>query len=305
MNAIQKTAKRLERLRLSMPAHPPGREGLAAPLKGVFNPTFAPAAWAPGADMAVLCRETYYALDARSYMVGAPEIEKARNIVVGLAADGNGMRETTRRHVPSLDALEDVRVYGFQGETYFSAVRLNPPPKRLHSPVIGTLSPDLSARIREPDEHVDPVEKNWVFFRRDGGLWIEKWPGGNETYKVDPVTLTLDYTLNGEINRQWSGTKSAPFEGGDLFLDHRRIYLFDGGKLPVRFVYRLRYQLADGGPAKLSRVFSLHRHDRLVYASDIAVADDKVRIGFGIDDAEASFHEMSVAEARTFVGLAR
>jgi len=258
----------------------------------------------PGADVVVLCRETYYTLDARSYMIGAPEIERARNLMVGLVSEGTGMREIGRRHVHSLDALEDVRAYPFDGTTYFSAVRLNRPPERLHSPVIGTLALDLTASIRAPDEHVDAVEKNWVFFRREGGLWIEKWPGGNETYKVDPATLKLHYTLSGEVDRRWSGTKSAPFEGGDLFLDHRRIYLFDRGRLPVRFVFRLRYQPASGGEAAISRSFSLHRHDRLVYASDISVSHGKVRIGFGIDDAEASFHEMAIDEARTFMGLA-
>lgn len=303
MNAIKTTAKRIERLRPWMPAHPPGREGLARPLQGVFNPTFV--APPPGADLAVLCRETYYALDARSYMIGAPEIARARNIVVGLTQGADGMSEVARRHVPGLDALEDVRVYPFNGVDYFSAVRLNAPPERLHSPVIGTLAQDMTAVVRAPDEHVEAVEKNWVFFQRDGGLWIEKWPGGAEVYKVDPATLTLGYQLNGAVDRRWSGTKSAPFDGGNLFLDHRRIYLLDGGKLPVRFVFRLRYAPADGGPLRISRSFSLHRDDRLVYVSDICVAGEKVLIGFGIDDAEASFHEMSCGDARAFVGITR
>lgn len=303
MSAIRTFAKRLERLRLRMPAPPPGREGLATPLTGVFNPTFASRTLAPDADIAVLCRETYYTLDARSYMVGAPDIARARNVLVTMAPDGDGAREVSRRHVPGLDGLEDVRLYEWNGVTYFSAVRLNPPPARLHSPVIGKLFSDLSVEIRAPDEHVEAVEKNWVFFQRNGALWIEKWPGANEAYKVNPETLALEYVVSGDVDRRWSGTKSAPFGAGDLFLDHRRIYLFDGGKLPVRFVFRLRYQPSDGSPAQVSRAFSLHRHDRLVYVSDLAVCGDTVRIGFGIDDAQTSFVNIAAADARAFLGL--
>lgn len=304
--SVEKALNRLERLFFGMPPRVPGEVAVAAPLAGVFNPAFIPAAFAPGVDLAFIARETYYELDARSYMIGEADPARARNILVGLKRAGAGYEEIFRRPVPALDRVEDTRFYQFGGQTFLTGLQLSAEAGGRHAPVLGTLTragDTLEAKLVTPTEQVARVEKNWAYFERDGGLWIEKWPGGAETYKVDPQTLALRYQRTGEPDRGWSGTKGVSFDGGMLFLDHRRIYLFEGGRLPIRFIFRFRFEAA-GRPAVISRAFSLDRHDALVYVSDIVIDGARALIGYGVNDAQSAIHAIDIAALRQFLGLA-
>ena len=116
-----------------------------------------------------------------------------------------------------------------------------------------------------------PVEKNWVYFRKDDQILIEKSPGLSDLYVVDPVALTLN-RLNGQTGPLfWSGTKAIDWNGGTLFLDHRRVKLPELARIKVRYVYRFRHHLQ--GVMRHSREFSMGPRTAITYVSDLQRAD--------------------------------
>lgn len=283
-------------IRLSTPAGlPAARTLFGQHIEGYFN-----AAFLPGATrrrMQVVCRTAYYALDARGFQIGPPVLEKARNVLLDITPVDGGARFEARR-VEALDGLEDIRFFPVGEALLFYAVGLVPEGDRLApKPVIGRArwSGDLIIEERrEATENVQRVEKNWVFFRRGDEVLIEKYPGMAEIYRVDPQTLALEHRRLSDKTFDWSGTKAVQIQGGALFLDHRRMYLLRGPRTVQRYVYQFRFEPDDGGPARISRRFSLGPDSDLGYASDLALDAETGDLLIAVSADDASFEVFAV-----------
>jgi hypothetical protein len=146
---------------------------------------------------------------------------------------------------------------------------------------------DLTRRTAR--EQVSGVEKNWVFFERSGRLFIEKFPGMSEIYEVDRDSLELRHSRPGTATFKWSGTKATPFDGGHLFLDHRRIYLLRRLSTVQRYAFRFRHISGDGRTTRYSDPFSLGPAAAMVYASDMSYDADQDQVLIAASENDAAF----------------
>jgi hypothetical protein len=309
--------KKVLRVTPRMPASLGVSALMPAPIEGFFNASFLPrprdAAW-----IEVVCRQAYYAMDERSFMVGDPVLANTVNALVKIDPGAAGPVEPPA-FLPAFDQLEDIRFFPHEGALFMSAVgyqatAAGPRP----SPVIGQIrrsGDSFELEKRHATEHVSGVEKNWVFFAKAGRLFIEKFPGMAETYEVDPLTLGLHYSKTMRLPLNWSGTKSVTLDGGSLFLDHKRIYILRGLRTVQRYVYRFRYVAAAGGPTCISDPFSLGSETALTYVSDMVLGDggEDLLIAASYDDnrfeilslpLNRALNALVIEDARSGRGLA-
>jgi hypothetical protein len=207
---------------------------------------------------------------------------RTRNFSIELRWTGDRFVPGEVHRIEALDGLEDVRVFHASGRAWFFAVELLSAeetakhPHRLHSrPVTGIIDGSnaaLSIQRMIIPETSQTVEKNWVFYRDRDQLLIEKSPDLSDLYAVDTDKLTLTRLGTPHGKRFWSGTKAIEWQGGTLFLDHRRVKLREMPGIKVRYVYRLRHQV--GTTVRHTRDFSMGPRRWILYISDLQRAED-------------------------------
>jgi len=295
--------KKALKIRPGLPERLPTRALLDAPVEGWFNAAFVPGS-AEG-RLELICRQAYYQLDARSFMIGGAVLDQTKNALVRIEA-GAAASVTP---LPTFDQLEDVRLFPYAGGLYLFAVGYRPSSEGPQAaPVIGKVrrgEDGLVLERRFATEAVQGVEKNWVFFQAAGRLHIEKFPGMAELYEVDPASLALTYAKTAELAFDWSGTKAVSLaDGTSLFLDHKRVYILRGLKTVQRYIYRFRRAARAGGPAEVSAIFSLGRAERLTYVSDMALTPDGASLLIAASYDDNSFEILSTPLPEVMARLA-
>ncbi len=263
--------------RLVLPPGIPLKPVPGGAVQGYFNSTLL--AGDPQ-RLALICRKSYYTLSPKGHMIEAIDPARTRNYCLEFAWANGRLRLQQTRSLPALDGLEDLRVFHGVPHKFFFAVELLSPqlvamhPAGLRSaPVVGVItSRDAQVEIRRMQIPETPrrVEKNWVYYQDGNRLLIEKSPGSPDLYVVDPTALTLTREAGETGPLFWSGTKSVAWNGGILFLDHRRIKLPEPFRIKVRYVYRFRYHA--GGTVRHSREFSMGPRASVSYVSDLQAA---------------------------------
>jgi hypothetical protein len=265
--------------RFVLPRRPALRAVPGANITGYFNATLLAA---DPQKLTLICRKAYYTLSDHGHMVGSSDHSLTQNFRVELLWTSDRYVPGETQRIDALDGLEDVRVFQTPGRTWFFAVELLSAaetarhPHRLHSrPVTGIIhgsNAALSIQRMAIPETFQTVEKNWVFYRDRNRLLIEKSPDLSDQYAVDTEALTLTRLGTPRGKRFWSGTKAIDWEGGTLFLDHRRVKLREMPGIKVRYVYRFRHQ--SGATVRHSRDFSMGPRGSVLYISDLQRAGE-------------------------------
>ena len=296
---LRTRAKKALTIQLKLPAELPLTRLTPSSVPGFFNAAVMPPLRSD--EIQVVCRHAYYTLDARGFQVGEPQLEQVRNSTLRFRRVATGFELADVAALPALDRLEDIRFYEFDGCCCFFAVGFVAPKGEARPvPVVGRLRREegLSAETRVVTQAVGPVEKNWVYFRGRNGLYLEKYPGMSEVYRVHPQSLGLTYSRTGSATFSWSGTKSVPVDDGNLFLDHRRVYLIRGGRTVQRYVYRFRHVPFEG-ITRHSKPFRVGGETALVYVSDMALSADPSRLLLAAsrDDNSFDLFDLELAQA--------
>jgi len=259
-----------------------------APVEGFFNAALLPSVTAGMVE--VVCRNAYYGLDARGFQIGPPVEGATRNTLLKIDIRGTTRDIVCTSPIRSLDGLEDVRFFPHNGDLFFFGVGINSTSDDVRRmPILGRARPngdDMDITTRTVTENVRLVEKNWVFFKHRDELLIEKFPGMSEVYRIDAETLDLEYRINKPGRVLWSGTKSFPLWEGNLFLDHRRVYVIRNERTVQRYIFRFRYVPPAEGKVTISRSFSMGSDQDLVYVSDMVISpnNDAAIIAVSADD---------------------
>ena len=310
MNPLVMLAK-ARRVYVRMPRSLPARPLLTEPLEGMFSPSMLPPGTRfPLPEIAFVCRKEYYQIDRRGIMIGPPILQKTVNWMHRAVRDGDQFRVISSEPVPVFNGIEDLRFYDHGGMVYVTGTRPDFSGRRISTPFVARAR-SIDAAIGPGDLHnfeigtqISPVEKNWVYFADLGRLYLERLPGLRDYYEVDEAEARL---RRRELSQQpffWSGTKSVPWRGGNLFLDHKRIYPMSGLRTVMRFAYRFRFHSSGMGPARISREFSLAGGTpTTVYASDMAIDDRQVMIGVGIGDCASQIFGCQLAHVAQLLGM--
>lgn len=301
-SAVRKFRKSLT-IRLRPPPTLGGSGALTARIEGYFNAAFLPCPPEPD-RLQLICRKAYYGLDARGFMVGhaSPDVALNGRVVLGYRDAAQAPADISP--APEFDGLEDIRFFASGEQVFLFAIGFEADgASHRPVPVIGRLrSTDRGPAVirRTATEAVSGVEKNWVFFERDGRLLIEKFPGMSEIYEVDRDSLELRHARTGSAPFTWSGTKAAAFDGGHLFLDHRRFYLLRRFRTVQRYAFRFRHISGDGRKTRYSPAFSLGPDAAMVYASDMCIdaGRDQVLIAASENDAAFAIYGVSAESVR-------
>ena len=275
-----------------LPNSLPTQPVFAEPLENMFNPSMIQVVAARQPDvLSFVCRQHYFDIDKRGIMIGAPKFEKSINWLHRAVRTGDQFRIVKSEPMPVFNGIEDLRFYKFGNRLYVTGTRPDFAEGKLSYPFVASAL-DIGAATTEADlRHFElaprlaPIEKNWVYFSDNGQLYLERLPGMKEYYSLDIAAERLAYHRHAAEPFVWSGTKSVRWRGGNLFLDHKRMYPMQGLATVMRFVYRFRFHAAGMGPAVLSREFSLMRETPTpVYASDMAIDEQSILIGVGIGE---------------------
>ncbi len=275
-----------------LPKSLPTEPIFAEPIENMFSPSMIPPMVVGQQDvLTFVCRQHYYDIDKRGMMIGPPQLAKSVNWLHRAVRTGSQFQVVERAPMPVFDGIEDLRFYTFANRYYVTGTRPDFAEGKLTYPVVASASgidattTDAGLRHFELAPRLAPIEKNWVYFSDNGQLYLERLPGMQEFYSLDVAAERLVYHCRAVEPFFWSGTKSVLWRGGNLFLDHKRVYPLQGLSTVVRFVYRFRFHAAGMGSAVLSREFSLLRETpTTVYASDMAVDEQSILIGVGIGD---------------------
>jgi hypothetical protein len=298
---------RAQRLYPVLPAALDARPIFKQAVPGLFNPAIIPPGCgsATPASLEVLAREAYYDIDARGLMIGPPRRERTINVLARM--DGEAGRLTPIGPVADLDGIEDIRFYRLGDRLALSGTRPSFSGPKTAVPVIGDCRlkrDELTVSLFDVRNDTAPIEKNWVLFEDAGRLCAERWPGMRQIYEIDLDRQAAVYRPRGEDKLTWSGTKSARLDGGNLFLDHQRAYLFAGGRYLIRFIYRFRYHRDGESRPRISAKFApLADPAVMAYISDMTIIGDQVYFGLGIDDNAAQMLVAPTAMVREALGL--
>jgi hypothetical protein len=299
---------RAQRLYPVLPRPLAARPILARAAPGLFNPAIIPPedGDAPTA-IRVLAREAYYDIDARGLMIGPPLREKTINVLARIDGPTGTSHLTPIAPVRALDGIEDIRFYRLGKRLALSGTRPGLGERKTAVPVIGDCrwnGDELDTSLFDVRNDTAPIEKNWVLFDDAGRLCVERWPGMQQVYEIDLDKQTAVYRPGSEQKLLWSGTKSARLDGGNLFLDHQRAYLFAGGRYLVRFIYRFRYHRDGEAKPRISAKFApLADSAVMAYISDMTIIGDEVYFGLGLDDKAAQVLAAPTAMVREALGL--
>ncbi|MBX9682986.1 MAG: hypothetical protein K2X41_04280 [Hyphomicrobium sp.] len=307
IQAIEKAKRVYVRLPRELPVSPL----FETPVEGMFSPSLMPSAVKdPESDFQFICRQHYYEMDHRGIMIGRPIFEKTLNWLHHARWDNGRVQIVSREPLQVFQGVEDIRLYDHQGWLYLTATRPDYTGKKYNYPVAARAA-KIDAETREGDlAHFDlgprlsPIEKNWVYFSHGNEIYLERFPGMKEYYEIDTTLRIGTYRQMAREPFNWSGTKSVRWRGGNLFLDHKRVYVLSGLGTVMRFIYRFRFQSAPSDRPVLSREFSLlPAADTTVYASDMAIVADRLWIGVGIGDRVAQFLTTPLAEVSRRLGI--
>ncbi len=250
-----------------------------AAVQGYFNATLLAS---DEEKLTLICRKAYYGLSAKGQMMEAADAARTQNFSVELLWKDGRFELGPTRWLEGLDGLEDIRIFRNLQHRFFFAVEIFSKAQTAEhaarprsAPVAGVVSlrgeQVAIQRMRIPDP-THRVEKNWVYFQNDDQLLIEKSPGLSDLYVVDPIALTLARVGRQTAPLFWSGTKAISWNGGTLFLDHRRVKLHELARIKIRYVYRFRHHV--NGTVRHSRDFSMGSRASVTYVSDLQRAGD-------------------------------
>lgn len=263
--------------RLMLPGGIPLKPVPGAAVEGYFNSTLLAG---DSERLTLICRKSYYNLSAKGHMIEAIDRARTRNYCLEFAWTSGRLRLGETRWLPALDGLEDIRVFhGVPHKFFFAVELLSAPPPARHpaglpsAPVAGVITcraDQVEIQRMQIPEAPRRIEKNWVYFQDRNRLLIEKSPGSPALYVVDPIALTLTREGAEDGPLFWSGTKAIAWNGGILFLDHRRVKLPEPFRIKVRYIYRFRYHAE--GAVRHSREFSMGPRAAVSYVSDLQQA---------------------------------
>ncbi|MFV0295148.1 MAG: hypothetical protein ACK5JT_03405 [Hyphomicrobiaceae bacterium] len=305
---LAKYFKKFMRVYGRQPRLLPVVEVLKQPIRGVMNPAFLPCD--DPADYAIVCRQQYYAVDRRGIMIGDPSVEKTHNILFRQVLSRDGGAPEDGKRMSALQGLEDARFYVHDGRLHLVASRLDLSAEKRTEIVLGYF-PSL-ATFYEGGDFVpcdvegllSRIEKNWVYFENENRLMVERLPGMRDIYAFDPGLRRFSAAGVPQQHEVWSGTKSISWNGGNLFLDHKRVHVLTGTSTIVRFAYRFRFHASLRTPPQVSSEFSLApAEEGLVYASDMQVMGDQLHIAVGIDDARSQIFQLPSDEVARQLAL--
>ncbi len=308
---IKQIIGKAKRVYVRLPGELPVTPLFDTPVEGMFSPSLIPGgAGNQKYDFRFICRQHYYEMDHRGIMVGQPIFEKTTNWLHHARWDNARLQIVSREPLEVFQGVEDIRLYEHQGWLYLTATRPDYTGKKYNHPITARTA-KIDVDTRETDlihfdlgPRLSAIEKNWVYFLNSDTIYLERFPGMKEYYEIDTNAATGHYRQLASESFLWSGTKSVRWQGGNLFLDHKRVYVLSGLGTVMRFIYRFRFQSAPSDQAVLSRSFSLLlAADTPVYASDMAIVADDLWIGVGIGDRVAQFLTTPLAEVSRRLGF--
>lgn len=305
--------RRLGKLRPRLPRPIDGFRVVTADVEGFFNATFFAAPSAEDSRLRLIARRRYYEVNARGYAIDSGRHEHTTNHLVTIDRGMSPGARARTLHLPVLDGLEDVRVHAaaqgrllFTAADPFVALRGGAAARLRTAQVLGRLEVDgdsLHASFAPVVDRVGCIEKNWVLFDDGGSTWIERYPmaPAHDRVVVEGDAARVEPGGVAPAPLRWSGTRCVRFDGGLLFIDHRRVYVPCGMRMVSRYAYRLRLHAGRGAPARLSREFGLGDVDRLTYLHDAVVDGNELLLSIGIDDGAIRLASVPLSSVRQMI----
>lgn len=293
---------------------PPVREGLAA----TYNPTN-PSIRKTDKGYEVICRTVNYTqVGARYYktmdLSDPTNTIKTKNFLVQYDRDLKLLSQKEivenlprkREKVRPIEGLEDCRIFGFKGSSWFTCTTLdtNPAAPQISLCKLSNDRSKASVQVEKLTPLIGPnpsrCEKNWLPFVKDNELLV--------IYSCEPFTVYKPDIERGTCQLQHSSSKtqydfsrfsgSAPpveFDDGYLFLVHETLYDNDQRKYLHRFV-KLDNQY---NITQISKPF-IFMHQGIEYCCGMALDHTKKKLimGIGIEDREAYLATIDLTQLR-------